>query len=56
MKIVHRQNVLGRIYNKKHRKRSEIQERPNKPFADAIRDKIHGSTVDHDLEGKGGAD
>jgi hypothetical protein len=46
------QNVLGRIYNKKRRKRSEIQERPNKPFADAIRDKIHDST---DLEGKGGA-
>ena len=50
------QNVLGRIYNKKHRKRSEIQERPNKPFADAIRDKFHDSTADHDLEGKGGAD
>ena len=34
------QNILGRIYRKsKHRKRSEIQERPNKPFADAIRDK-----------------
>jgi hypothetical protein len=50
------QNVLGRVYNKKHRKRREIQERPNKPFADAIRDKIHDSTADHDLEGKGGAD
>jgi hypothetical protein len=47
------QNVLGRIYNKKHRKRREIQERPDKPFADAIRDKIHDST---DLEEKGGAD
>ena len=50
------QNVLGRIYNKKHRKRSEIQERPNKAYADAIRDKIQDSTVDYDLEGKGGAD
>ena len=38
------QNILGRIYKKnKHRKRSEVQERPNKPFADAIRDKIHDS-------------
>jgi hypothetical protein len=51
------QNILARIYNKKkHRKRSEVQERPNKPFADAIRDKFHDSTADHDLEGKGGAD
>jgi hypothetical protein len=42
------QNVLGRIYNKKRRKRSEIQERPNKPFADAIRHKTHDSATDHD--------
>jgi hypothetical protein len=35
------QNVLGRIYNKKkHRKRSEVQERPNKPFKDALREKF----------------
>jgi hypothetical protein len=33
------QNVLGRVYNKKHRKRSEIQERPNKPYSNAIKDK-----------------
>jgi hypothetical protein len=40
------QNILGRIYKKnKHRKRSEIQERPNKPYADAIRDKIHDSAA-----------
>jgi hypothetical protein len=33
------QNVLGRIYNKSKRvKRSEIQGRPNKPYADAIKD------------------
>jgi hypothetical protein len=50
------QNVLGRIYNKKHRKRREIQERPNKTYADAIRDKICDSTEDHDLEGEGRAD
>lgn len=50
------QKVLGRIYNKKHGKRSEVQERPNKPFADAIRDKFHDSTADHDLVEKGGAD
>ena len=50
------QNVLGRIYNKKHRKRSEVQERPNKPYADAIRDKIHDSIANHDLEGEGRAD
>ena len=32
-------NVLGRIYNKgKKVKRSEIQGRPNKPYADAIKD------------------
>jgi DNA-binding transcriptional ArsR family regulator len=45
------QNVLGRIYSKKKVKgkikRIEIQERPNKPFADAIRDKIHDSTTGH---------
>jgi hypothetical protein len=41
------QNVLGRIYNKKRRKRSELQERPNKPYADAIRDKIHDSSTNH---------
>lgn len=34
------QNILSRIYSKKHKKRSEIQERPNKPYADAIRDKL----------------
>lgn len=33
------QNVLGHIYNKRKKiKRSEIQGRPNKPFADAIKD------------------
>ena len=33
------QNVLGRIYNKRMKiKRSEIQGRPNKPYADAIKD------------------
>ena len=33
------QNVLGRIYNKSKKvKRSEIQGRPNKPYADAIND------------------
>jgi hypothetical protein len=33
------QNVLGRIYNKRKKiKRSEIQVRPNKPYANAIRD------------------
>jgi hypothetical protein len=33
------QNVLGRIYNKRKKiKRSEIQGRPNKPYADAIKD------------------
>jgi hypothetical protein len=37
------QNVLGRIYNKrKHRKRSEIQERPNKPSKDALKEKSEG--------------
>jgi hypothetical protein len=45
------QNVLGRIYSKKSPrgkiKRSEIQERPNKPYADAIRDKIHDSAADY---------
>jgi hypothetical protein len=41
------QNTLGRIYNKKRRKRSELQERPNKPYADAIRDKIHDSNTNH---------
>jgi hypothetical protein len=50
------QNVLGRIYNKKRRKRSEVQERPKKPYADAIRDKIHDLSADHDLEGEGRAD
>jgi hypothetical protein len=50
------QNVLGRIYNKKHRRRSEIQERANKPYADAIRDKIHDSPADRDLEETGQAD
>lgn len=33
------QNVLGRIYNKRKKiKRSEIQGRPNTPYADAIKD------------------
>ena len=33
------QNVLGRIYNKgKKIKRREIQGRPNKPYADAIKE------------------
>lgn len=27
-----------RIYSKKHRKRSEVQERPNKPFKDAMKE------------------
>jgi hypothetical protein len=36
------QNVLGRIYNKKKVKRSEIQERPNKPFKDALKEKFEG--------------
>jgi hypothetical protein len=35
-------NVLGRIYSKKHRKRSEIQERPNKSFKEALREKLEG--------------
>jgi hypothetical protein len=43
------QNVLGRIYSKKKArgkiKRIEVQERPNKPYADAIRDKIHDSST-----------
>ena len=51
------QNVLGRIYSKKKFrgkiKRSEIQERPNKSYADAIRDKILDSTADHDTEDLG---
>lgn len=34
------QNLLGRIYNKKKVKRSEIQERPNKPFKDALKEKL----------------
>lgn len=35
------QNILGRIYNKKkHRKRSEIQELPNKSFKDALKEKF----------------
>jgi hypothetical protein len=45
------QNVLGRIYNKKHRNRIEVQERPNKPYADAIRDKTHDSADHGDLDG-----
>lgn len=38
------QNVLGRVYNKKkHRKRrSEVQERPNKSFKDAMKEKFDG--------------
>ena len=37
------QNVLGRIYNKKKKvKRSEIQEYPNKPFKDALKEKLDG--------------
>jgi hypothetical protein len=40
-----RQNILGRIYTKKRKKRIEIQERPNKPYTDALRDKCY-STVD----------
>ena len=44
-----RTEFLSRIYNKqKHRKRIEIQESPNKPYADAIRDKTHDSTIDLD--------
>src|SRR5918994_855519 len=39
------QNVLGRIYNKKKKvKRSEIQERPNKPFKDALKEKLEGGS------------
>jgi hypothetical protein len=34
--------IPGRIYNKKHRKRSEIQELPNKPFKDDLREKLEG--------------
>jgi hypothetical protein len=50
------QNILGRIYKKnKHRKRIEIQERPNKPYADAIRDKILDSAADDDMEDSGDA-
>lgn len=50
------QNILGRIYKKnKHRKRSEVQERPNKPYVDAIRDKIHDSAADDDTKDLGGA-
>jgi hypothetical protein len=49
------ENVLGRIYSKKkHRKRIEIQERPNKPYADAIRDKILDSPADDDAKDLGG--
>jgi hypothetical protein len=51
------QNVLGRIYSKKKVsgkiKRIEIQERPNKPYADAIRDKILDSPADDDTEDLG---
>jgi hypothetical protein len=35
-------NVLGRIYSEKHRKRSEVQELPNKPFKDDLRKKLEG--------------
>jgi hypothetical protein len=35
-------NALARMYSKKHRKRSEVQERPNKPFKDALREKLKG--------------
>jgi hypothetical protein len=52
------QNVLGRIYSKKKVrgkiKRSEVQERPNKPYADAIRDKILDSPADDDAKDLGG--
>jgi hypothetical protein len=45
------QNVPGRIYSKKKArgkiKRIEVQERPNKSYADAIRDKIHDSSTNH---------
>jgi hypothetical protein len=34
------QNILGRTYNKKKVKRSEIQERPNRPFKDALKEKF----------------
>jgi hypothetical protein len=45
------QNILGRVYSKqKHRKRSEIQERPNKPYADAIRDKTQDLTIKHEAD------
>jgi hypothetical protein len=51
------QNVLGRIYSKKKVsgkiKRIEIQERPNKPYADAIRDKILDLPADDDTEDLG---
>lgn len=44
------QNVLIRIYNKNMqrgtRKRREIQERPQKPYADAIKDKLNQNTAD----------
>jgi hypothetical protein len=42
------QNVLARIYRKKFRgkiKRSEIQERPNKPFKDAVKEKFEGGGI-----------
>jgi hypothetical protein len=48
--------TTNRNNKRKHRRRSEVQERPNKPYADAIRDKIHDSSADHDLEGEGRAD
>jgi hypothetical protein len=48
------QNVLCRIYSKKRFggkiNRIEVQERPNKPFADAIRDKIRDLTTNHAME------
>ena len=40
------QNTLGRIYNKrKYRKRREIQERPNKAFTDALKEKFDGGGI-----------
>ena len=48
------QNVLGRIYNKRKKiKRSEIQGRPNKPYADAIRDITKANQEEGTVPGKG---
>jgi hypothetical protein len=42
-----RQNVLSRTYNKNMRRgeRHEIQERPQKPYADTIKDKMDQTTM-----------